>query len=377
MKKILALVIAAGLLTFCAGAVTGTPEVNAPSVLLMEAGTGKVLYEENADKELSIASITKVMTLLLVCEALEAGTVRMDQKVTVSTRASQMGGSQIYLKEGEVMPFEDLLKSVIISSANDSAVALGELVAGSESAFIQRMNNRAKELGMENTCFLNCTGLSAPGHYSSARDVARMSRELLRHDVIRKYSTVWMDSVRNGEFGLTNTNKLVKTYTGITGLKTGFTSDAGFCVSASAMRDGMELIAVVLGAATSAQRFETAASMLDFGFANWALVDASEGIEVPDVPVVLGREDHVRVRVSDSPLLLVEKERANRITSSLNVAENVSAPVAEGRKLGELVVTDGEEVLLSVDLVASGAVGRMRWADVFVICLKTMFCADR
>ena len=225
MKKILALVIAAGLLTFCAGAVTGTPEVNAPSVLLMEAGTGKVLYEENADKELSIASITKVMTLLLVCEALEAGTVRMDQKVTVSTRASQMGGSQIYLKEGEVMPFEDLLKSVIISSANDSAVALGELVAGSESAFIQRMNNRAKELGMENTCFLNCTGLSAPGHYSSARDVARMSRELLRHDVIRKYSTVWMDSVRNGEFGLTNTNKLVKTYTGITGLKTGFTSD--------------------------------------------------------------------------------------------------------------------------------------------------------
>ena len=249
----------------------------APSSILMEKTTGEVLYEDNADKKLRPASVTKVMTLLLVMEALEDGRIGWDDMVTTSAAAAAKGGSQIYLEENEQLPLTEMLKSVVVSSANDCACALAEHIAGSEAAFVQRMNERAQELGMANTHFANCTGLDdgpdANEHLTTARDIAIMSRELLKHEKIKEYTTIWMDTVRNGEFGLSNTNKLVRFYDGTTGLKTGYTSGAGYCLSASAERGGMELIAVVMHCKTSPDRFESAKALLNYGFANYALVD--------------------------------------------------------------------------------------------------------
>ena len=267
MKKYLAALLAASLCIFPAQAtVTGSPEVDARAALLMEKETGEILYEYNAHDKLEPASVTKVMTLLLAMEAIDGGLLSREDTVQVSSRAASMGGSQVYLKEGEQMSVHDLLKAITVASGNDASVALAEHLAGSESAFVERMNQRARELGMEDTTFLNCTGLPAPGHLTSAHDIALMSRELiLNHPSIREYTTIWMDSLRDGAFQLANTNKLIRFYDGATGLKTGSTDAAGFCISATAERDGMELIAVILKSTTGDTRTATAKSMLDFG----------------------------------------------------------------------------------------------------------------
>ena len=274
-----------------------TIQLSAPSAILIDQATGTVLYEENAHERLAPASVTKVMTLLLVLEALDQGRIGWDDQVIASAAAAGKGGSQIYLEEGEQMPLRDMLKSVVVSSANDCATALAEHVVGSEAAFVEQMNRRAAELGMEDTHFVNCTGLDdgaeAGEHLTSAYDIALMSRELLNHDEIREYTTIWMDTVRNGTFGLSNTNKLVRFYAGTTGLKTGYTSGAGYCLSASAMREDMELIAVVMHCASSTDRFESAKALLDWGFANYCLVAPVLEDQTLAVPVLLGTDAQI------------------------------------------------------------------------------------
>ena len=294
MKRMLWIIIALSIL-LCAAPVRGQAvelDIQGKSALLMDVDTGTVLYEKNAHERLSPASVTKVMTMLLIMEAIDSGKIGWDDTVTASEAAAAKGGSQIYLKVGETMSVSDMVKSIAVSSANDCACAMAEHLAGSETAFVERMNARAKELGMNDTTFVNCTGLDddpgAENHKTSAYDIALMSRELLKnHPDIKKYTTIWMDTVRNGAFGLSNTNKLIRFYSGATGLKTGFTSGAGYCLSASAMRDGMELIAVVMGCETSNIRTAACKSMLDYGFANFALV-RPELSQQPEVPVTLG-----------------------------------------------------------------------------------------
>ena len=307
-------------------------ELPAPSCILMEKQTGQVLYESNAHEKLRPASVTKVMTLLLVMEALESGSIGWDDTVTTSAAAAAKGGSQIYLEENEQLPLTEMLKSVVVSSANDCACALAEHVAGSEAAFVSRMNDRAAELGMTDTHFVNCTGLDdgpdADTHLTTAYDIALMSRALLQHGEIKQYTTIWMDTVRNGQFGLSNTNKLVRFYDGTTGLKTGYTSQAGYCLSASAERGGMELIAVVMHCKSSVDRFESAKALLNYGFSNYALVTPEPEDGIPPVPVVLGTQEFVTpVPQSDAPLLL-EKARAAQIRTSVETDTSVRAPVA-------------------------------------------------
>ena len=279
-------------------------EIAAPSAVLMDAATGTVLYEKNAHEPLAPASVTKIMTLLLVMEALDSGRISWDDTVTASEAAAAKGGSQVYLEPGEQMSMEEMIKSVAVVSANDCATALAEHVAGSESAFVEMMNNRAAELGMADTHFVNCTGLddepNAAEHLTTAYDIALMSRELLKHDRIREFTTIWMDTVRNGEFGLSNTNKLVRFYQGTTGLKTGYTSSAGHCLSASAERDGLELIAVVLHCSSSGERFQSAKELLDYGFAGYTLVTPDENTEIPAVPVLLGEVDAITPVLSEA-----------------------------------------------------------------------------
>ncbi len=368
-RKLLALALAAALAVGGAPVVHGVSlEVAAPSAVLMEAATGTVLYEKDAHTPLPPASVTKIMTLLLVMEALDAGRIGWDDTVTASEAAAAKGGSQVYLKAGEQMSLQEMLKSVVVVSANDCATALAEHVAGSEAAFVELMNRRAQELGMENTHFVNCTGLDdepdAETHLTTAYDIALMSRELLKHDEIRDYTTVWMDSVRNGEFGLANTNKLVRFYQGTTGLKTGYTSAAGHCLSASAERDGVEFIAVVLHCATSGERFQAAKQLLDYGFANYTLAQPDPETEIPPVPVVLGTaETIVPVPDNDDPVL-IEKGQAAGITTRVEVADQVRAPVEAGQRLGTLTLQSDGAPLAAIPLVAPEAVPRRTWWDV-------------
>ncbi len=377
MKK----VIAAALCLFCilscpaAGAVTGGPgELKAGSALLMEKETGKVLYEENAHVQLEPASVTKVMTMLLVMEAVDSGTLSLDQPVRVSAHAVSMGGSQIWLKEDEEMTARDMLKAVAVVSANDCAVALAEAVAGSEEAFVARMNQRAGELGMEDTHFLNATGLPAAGHVTSAYDIALMSRELiLRHPQIREYTTIWMDSLRDGAFQLSNTNKLIRFYDGATGLKTGYTSSAHYCLSATAEREGMELIAVVMDSPTSQDRFEAAKALLSFGFANYALVSAYPSQAIPPVAVELGVYDAVQPILPQVPRVLVEKSQAAQVETTLSLPPSVSAPVAQGQTLGQLEVTVAGQRVGQVPLVADRAVDRLTVGGILQELLRHLF----
>jgi len=296
MKKLLAAALAAALLVLpVEAAAVGAPAVEAASAILMEKETGTILYEQNAHDKLEPASVTKVMTLLLVMEAIDSGRLSLDETVTMSAHAVSMGGSQIWLKENEQMTVRDLLKAVTVVSANDGAVALAERVAGSEEAFVAMMNQRALELGMTDTCFVNCTGLPAAGHLTSAHDIAVMSRELiLNHPSIREYTTIWMDTLRDGAFQLSNTNKLIRFYEGATGLKTGSTDSALYCLSATAERDGMELIAVVMKSPTSEKRFESAKSLLNYGFANYTVMDVYPGQALPPVDVLLGVQGQVQ-----------------------------------------------------------------------------------
>lgn len=368
-KKLLALALAAVLAVGSAPSVRAASlEIAAPSAVLMEAATGTVLYEKDAHTPLPPASVTKIMTLLLVMEALDAGRIGWDDTVTASEAAAAKGGSQVYLEAGEQMSLQEMLKSVVVVSANDCATALAEHVAGSEAAFVELMNRRAQELGMENTHFVNCTGLDdepdAETHLTTAYDIALMSRALLKHDEIRDYTTIWMDSVRNGEFGLANTNKLVRFYQGTTGLKTGYTSAAGHCLSASAERDGVEFIAVALHCATSGERFQAAKQLLDYGFANYTLAQPDPETEIPPVPVVLGTaEAIVPVPDNDDPVL-IEKGQAAGITTRVEVADQVRAPVEAGQRLGTLTLQSDGAPLAAIPLVAPEAVPRRTWWEV-------------
>ena len=344
------------------------------SALLMDVNTGTILYESNSHEKLAPASVTKVMTMLLIMEAIDSGKITLNDMVTASEAAAAKGGSQIYLKVGETMSVSDMLKSIAVSSANDCACAMAEHLAGSEEAFVAMMNEKARELGMNDTNFVNCTGLDdgegAENHRTSAHDIALMSRELLKnHPLIKNYTTIWMDTVRNGTFGLSNTNKLVRFYQGATGLKTGFTSGAGYCLSATAQRDGMELISVVMGADTSQNRNAACKSLLDYGFANFAVVNP-ELTEVNDVPVKLGKLNSVGVQLGESAGLLIDKAQKNSVTTEVTTEEAVTAPVSQGQRIGTLTVKAGEQVLSEVPLVAAEGVERLSWGDLFVQVLK-------
>lgn len=345
MKKFLSIVLITILLfsmSLCAFATNGNSvadTLGAKSAILMELSSGQVLMEKNADEQLSPASITKIMTILLVLEALEEGKIALEDRVTASYNASSKGGSQIWLKENEVMTVHELLKATVIASANDACTALGEYVAGDETAFVAMMNDRAKELGMNNTCFENCSGLDddVTNHYSTARDVATMSRELMKHEKIKEYTTIWMDSLRNGETQLVNTNRLIRYYEGATGLKTGTTSKAGYCVSATAERDGMKLVAVVLGGENSAGRFEDAKTMLNWGFANYSVYtpEIDKSLIAP-VRVLYGETESLTPTVVKPQPILIEKGKEAEITQRVDMCVDVEAPVEKGQTLGKV-----------------------------------------
>ena len=351
-------------------------DVAGKSAVLIDVATGTVLYEQNAHEPLAPASVTKVMTMLLIMEAIDSGKIGWDDMVTASEAAAAKGGSQIYLKVGESLSVSDMLKSIAVSSANDCACAMAEHIAGSESAFVDMMNAKAKELGMNDTNFVNCTGLDdgeeAANHRTSAYDIALMSRELLKnHPDIKKFTTIWMDTVRNGAFGLSNTNKMVRFYAGCTGLKTGFTSNAGYCLSASAERDGMELIAVVMGSKTSQERFSACKSMLDYGFANFALYTPvlQKGASVP---VKLGKAEAVSAVPSGQTDLLIDKAQRSAIATEIQLESSVTAPVSKGQRLGTLIIKSGEQTLTQVPLVAEEGVERLSWGDVMLKVLRQM-----
>ncbi len=380
MKRIamvLALFLLLGTLPLQAEAVE--MDLAGKSALLMDVNTGTVLYESNAHEKLAPASVTKIMTMLLIMEAVDAGKITFDDMVTASETAAAKGGSQIFLKAGETMSVSDMLKSIAVSSANDCACAMAEHLAGSEQAFVDRMNRRAEELGMQDTHFVNCTGLddgaNADQHRTCAYDIALMSRELLKnHPKIKKYTTIWMDTVRNGTFGLSNTNKLVRFYQGATGLKTGFTSGAGYCLSATAERDGMELIAVVMGADTSANRNAACKSLLDYGFANFAVV-SPELTEAEPVEVKLGKAGSVSAILGDAAGLLVDKGQKSAITMEMTMEGPVTAPVSKGQRLGTLTIKSGEQILKELPLVAEDAVERLTFEDILVKILKKVAMA--
>ena len=360
------LILSVLLLTFPMEALAAGPK----SSVLMEVSTGQILQEDHAHEKLAPASVTKVMTMLLTMEAIDSGKIKWEDLVTASETAAAKGGSQIYLKVGETMTVSDMLKAVAVSSANDCACALAEHLCGSEEAFVDRMNERARELGMKDTHFVNCTGLDdspeAKEHRTTAYDIALMSRELLgKHPEIRKFTTIWRDTLRNGTFGLSNTNRLIRFYKGATGLKTGYTRGAGFCLSASARREDMELIAVVMGADSSRDRFGACKSLLDYGFANYALAAA----ELPEdhfVPVVLGKEKQVALKLSGGANLLVDKASKNRIDREIVLEPSVDAPVEAGQQLGTLMIKDGGKILKELPLVAAVSVDRLTWMDLFI-----------
>ena len=370
MKRILLSLLALFLLPLPGRAV----EINGKSAVLMDVATGTVLFEEHPNEKLAPASVTKVMTMLLIMEAVDDGRIAMTDMVTASETAAAKGGSQVYLKVGETMAVEEMLKSIAVSSANDCACAMAEHIAGSESAFVEKMNEKAAQLGMTDTHFVNCTGLDdgadAANHRTSAKDIALMSRELLKHHPkIKQFTTIWMDTIRGGTFGLSNTNKLIRFYPGATGLKTGFTSGAGYCLSATAEREGLELIAVVMGAETSAKRNESCKQLLDYGFANYALFSPTLE-EVPAVSVKLGKADSVSLRMGEEGQLLVEKARKSGISSEITTEAEVSAPVTKGQQLGTMTVKDGEKILKEVPLTAAEDVPRLTFTDLAVKVLK-------
>jgi D-alanyl-D-alanine carboxypeptidase (penicillin-binding protein 5/6) len=345
--------------------VAGALNVPAPSVVLMERSTGTILYEKGADERLYPASVTKVMTLLLTMEAIERGQITYEQKVTVSRAAMSLGGSTAFLHEGETYTIHEMLKAVTIASANDGSVVLAEAVAGTEETFVAMMNERAAQLGMSGTNFVNCHGLDDKQHYTTARDVAIMSRELLGHRDIRNYSTVWIDSLRDGTFQLANTNRLVRYYDGCTGLKTGTTSNAGSCVAASAERDGMELIAVVMKASGTDDRYESARKMLDYGFAGYAsMVVRPDEVLLP-IPVILGRGKDVQPVLERDETVIFEKHKKPLITKTVRLAEDVQAPVQKGQELGEIILECEGAVLARVPIIAAGEVEKLSWWDVY------------
>ena len=374
MKRILAAVtgiLLLGLLPLSAGAATLAEA--GKSAVLMDVTTGTVLYEHNSHEALAPASVTKVMTMLLIMEAVDSGKIALTDTVTASEAAAAKGGSQIYLRAGETMSVSDMLKSIAVSSANDCACAMAELIAGSESAFVEQMNQRAAELGMADTHFVNCTGLDdskeAENHRTSAYDIALMSRQLLKyHPDIKKYTTIWMDTVRGGTFGLSNTNKLIRFYSGATGLKTGFTSGAGYCLSATAKREGMELIAVVMGCESSQKRTADCKALLDYGFATYSVV--RPGLkEGRTVAVHLGKQNTVPVELTERREILVDKAKRTSLSARVELAQLVPAPVEKGQQVGTISVYAGEKLLIQLPLAAAQAVAKLSFGDVFKMVL--------
>ena len=333
-------------------AIGTTLEIKAKSAVLLEPYTGEILYEQNADEQLPPASITKIMSLLLVMEAVDRGDFTLETMVTASEHACSMGGSQIWLEPGETMTVDDLLRATVIASANDACVALGELVAGSEEGFVALMNERAKELGMNSTTFKNCTGLDAEGHITTAGDVAIMSGELIRHELIMDYSTVWMDSLRDGKSELVNTNKLVRFYKGTTGLKTGTTSTAKYCLSATAERDGLSLVAVVMAGETSNDRFEGAKKLLNYGFANYSFSEIKAELTEKTTEILKGEKNVLKVKADGTLSLLMPKSAKNSISRTVEWNENLTAPIKKGQTVGYVNVYNGDENIGKIPITA-------------------------
>lgn len=344
------------------------------SAILMEAETGSVLYEQNADAPLPPASVTKVMTLLLVMEAIEEGRINYGDMVRASKNACSMGGSQIYLEENEEMSVEDLLKSVIIASANDAAVVLAEYVCGTEEAFVAQMNKKAQALGMKNTFFENTNGLddTTEKHLTSARDIAIMSRALIKYPKITEYSSIWMDTVRNGEFGLTNTNRLVRFYKGATGLKTGSTAKAGFCISATAERDGMSLICVIMGAPSRDVRNAAAASLLDYGFSNYGIYNAN-GERLSQIPILKGTKASISAEYASYGKILKKSEQS-KIEKQISLPETIEAPIREGEVVGSVIYKLGDKEIGRQDIVALETVEKLNLGNTFLLLLRK--CAE-
>lgn len=348
-------------------------DIKAKSAVLLEPNTGKILYEQNADEQLPPASITKIMSLLLVMEALDRGDFDLETVVTASEHACSMGGSQIWLEPGEGMTVHDLLKATVIASANDACVALGELVAGSEEGFVELMNKKAKELGMNSTTFKNCTGLDAEGHITTANDVAIMSGELIRHELIKDYSTVWMDTLRDGKSELVNTNKLVRFYKGTTGLKTGTTSIAKYCLSATAQREGLSLVAVIMAGETSTDRFEGAKKLLDFGFANFSFQNIGAGLTETEIPLLKGEKKTLKVKADEELSLLTQKSAKNDIKRETEWNKNITAPIKKGQTVGYVNIYNGEENIGKIPIKAAESIKKRTFTISFGKILKGLF----
>lgn len=331
--------------------------VDAKACILIEQSTGNTLLEMNADDELPIASVTKIMTMLLIMEQIDSGALTFDTMIPVSENAMSYGGSTMFLEAGEELSVNDMLKGIAVASANDGCVAMAEYIAGSESTFVDMMNKKAEELGMSHTHFANTNGLDDDNHYSSARDVSIMSRELLRHPEITNYTSIWTDELRGGKFQLANTNRLIRFYSGANGLKTGSTSKALCCLSAAAKRDNMQLIGVVLGAPTSDKRFESAKSLLDYGFANYGIKQlAEEGEEIADAPISGGTAETVKAVTAEGKSVLLKKSDGTEPERRVYINENITAPVKAGDTIGELQFADGEDIIEKTELKAAADV---------------------
>ena len=361
---------------FCMPVITTTAlseeEITAPSAVLMDANSGKILFEKNLHDQRPCASITKVMTLTLVLEAVDSGKIHMDDVVTTSAHAASMGGSDIWLEEGEQMTVDEMIKATAVASANDAAVALAEFVSGSEDDFVAAMNEKAKALGMNETTFKNCNGLDEEGHVTSAYDVAVMSRELMKHEQIFDYTNIWLDTLRGGETQIVNTNKLLKTYDGITGLKTGTTGDAGACISATAERDGLSLIGVVLGASSGKERFRDAAALLDYGFANYQTKELRLDDELDPLSVTGGMQDQVKLSCGDTAYLTVPKGEGEGVESAVDLPESVEAPVHKGDPLGKLHFTANGAELATFDILADEDVEKKDFGSIMGLLLRSL-----
>lgn len=359
---------------FCAEVNAVTEEtVTAPSAILMESSSGKVVFEKNPHEQRPCASITKVMTMLLVCEAIDSGKLSLDDTITASAHAASMGGSDIWLEEGETMSANDMIKATVVASANDAAVALAEHLCGSEEVFVQKMNEKANQLGMKDTVFKNCNGLDEDGHITSAYDVAVMSRELMKHEMIFDYTSIWLDNLRDGKTQIVNTNKLLKTYKGITGLKTGTTNDAGCCMAASATRGDMSLVAVVLGCNSGKERFSDAAALLDYGFANFSVTQLKAPDDLPKtIKVENGMQKNIGIGCDINSSIVLDKNSGSKIVSKIDLPESIEAPVASGQKLGTVTYSLDGKAVKSFEITALQHAEQISFASVFSVLLNSI-----
>lgn len=359
---------------FCAEVNAVTEEtVTAPSAILMESSSGKVLFEKNPHEQRPCASITKVMTMLLVCEAIDSGKLSLDDTITASAHAASMGGSDIWLEEGETMSANDMIKATVVASANDAAVALAEHLCGSEEVFVQKMNEKANLLGMKDTVFKNCNGLDEDGHITSAYDVAVMSRELMKHEMIFDYTSIWLDNLRDGKTQIVNTNKLLKTYKGITGLKTGTTNDAGCCMAASATRGDMSLVAVVLGCNSGKERFSDVAALLDYGFANFSVTQLKAPDDLPKtIKVENGMQKNIGIGCDINSSIVLDKNSGSKIVSKIDLPESIEAPVASGQKLGTVTYSLDGKAVKSFEITALQHAEQISFASVFSVLLNSI-----